>query len=104
MLYPCMFWVALLLDQFVLCVCELFGETILNMFGCVCYLLLNVMDLLNVAGGALFDRPCMAFKECVCCVCDPSDRLDQYFPTGAPWSPCAPWCITKGSAGDDTYN
>ena len=57
MLYPCMFCVALSMDLFVLpcqwiclccpvngsvcCVfdgvCELFGETIRNMFGCVCY-------------------------------------------------------------------
>ena len=41
-MYPCMFCVALSMDLFVLCVvfdsvCELFGETILNMFGCVCY-------------------------------------------------------------------
>ena len=35
MLYPCMFCVALSIDLFVLCVCELFGETIRNMFGCV---------------------------------------------------------------------
>ena len=34
MLYPC---IALLMDLFVLCVCELFGETIRNMFGCDCY-------------------------------------------------------------------
>ena len=25
--------------------CELFGETIRNMFGCVCYFVVNVMDL-----------------------------------------------------------
>ena len=42
-LYPCMFCVALSKDLFVLCVayltrvCELFGETIRNVFGCVCY-------------------------------------------------------------------
>ena len=28
MLYPCMFCVSLLMDLFVLCVCESFGETI----------------------------------------------------------------------------
>ena len=40
--YPCIVCVALLMDLFVLCVaccvfdsvCELFGETICNMFGC----------------------------------------------------------------------
>ena len=41
MLYPCMFYVALSMDLFVCWVfdggCELFGETIRNMFGCVCY-------------------------------------------------------------------
>ena len=36
MLYPCIVCVALLMDRFVACfsVCELFGETIRNMFGC----------------------------------------------------------------------
>ena len=33
--YPCMSCVALSMDLFALCVCELFGETIHNMFGCV---------------------------------------------------------------------
>ena len=37
MLYPCILCVALLLDRFVLHVCELFGETSRNMFGCACY-------------------------------------------------------------------
>ena len=39
MLYPCMSCVALLMDLFVLCVACLtvFGETIRNMFWCVCY-------------------------------------------------------------------
>ena len=43
MLYPCMVCVALLmcLVCFVCCmldsVCELFGETICNVFGCSCY-------------------------------------------------------------------
>ena len=43
MLYPCMLCVALLMCLFVLCVgvfdrvCELFGETIRNVFGCGCY-------------------------------------------------------------------
>ena len=37
MLYPCMFCVALSMDLLVLRVCELFGETIRIMFGCVCY-------------------------------------------------------------------
>ena len=37
MLYPCMLCVALLMCMLVLCVCELFGETIRNVFGCSCY-------------------------------------------------------------------
>ena len=43
MLYPCMFCVVLSMDLlvFMCCVfegvCELFGETIRNIFGCVCY-------------------------------------------------------------------
>ena len=43
MLYPCMLCVALSMCLFVLCVacltvfCELFGETIRNVFGCSCY-------------------------------------------------------------------
>ena len=45
MLYPCMFCVACL-TLFVNCfICELFGETIRNMFGCVrfcCSMLWNV--------------------------------------------------------------
>ena len=50
-------------------VCELFGETIQNMFGCVCYLLLNVIDLLSVVGGSLLDSPCMFFQRmCVLCL------------------------------------
>ena len=33
------------------------------------------------------------------CIC-----LEQCFPTSAPWSPCAPRCIAKGSVGDDITN
>ena len=44
-------------------VCELFGETIRNMFGVVVILLLNVMDVLRVGGDALLDRPCMVFRR-----------------------------------------
>ena len=55
-------------------VCELFGEKIPNMF---VILLLNVMELLCIVGGALLDRPCMVFhRMCVCCACDPSECLD----------------------------
>ena len=45
MLYPCIFCVALLMDLLFwvlrvrqcVCVCELFGETICNVFGCSCF-------------------------------------------------------------------
>ena len=52
MLYPCMFCVALLKDLFVLCgacltVCELFGETIRNMFGCFCYFIVECYGLVK---------------------------------------------------------
>ena len=43
--------------------------------GVVAILLLNVMDVFSVCGGALLDRPCMVFQECVCCACDPNERL-----------------------------
>ena len=68
MLYPYMLCVALLICLFVLCVCELFGETIRNGLGVVAILLLNVMDVLSVCGGALLDRPCMVFQR-VCVLC-----------------------------------
>ena len=41
MLYPCILCVALLMYLFVLRVCELFCETIRNMFGCGCYLVVE---------------------------------------------------------------
>ena len=60
MLYPCMFCVALSMDLFVLCV------ACLTVFA---ILLLNVMELLCVFGGALLDRPCMVFHiMCVLCL------------------------------------
>ena len=44
-------------------VCELFDETIRNVFGCGCYFLLNVMEVFSVCGGALLDRPRMVSKN-----------------------------------------
>ena len=47
MLYPYMLCVSLLMDLFLLCVScfdsvyELFGETIRNVFGCGCYLVVE---------------------------------------------------------------
>ena len=45
------------------CVCELFDEPISMCLGVVAILLLNVMDVLCVGGGALLDRPCMVFQR-----------------------------------------
>ena len=57
---------------FVCCVldsaCELFGETIAMCVGVVSILLLNIMDVFSVCGGALLDRPCMVFQR-VCVLC-----------------------------------
>ena len=49
-------------------VCELFSETIHNVFGVVAILLLNAMDVFSVCGGAMLDRPCMFFQR-VCVLC-----------------------------------
>ena len=71
MLYPCMLCVALLMCLFVLCVVCLtvFVNCLVKQFamclGEVAILLLNVMD---VCGGALLDRPCMVFQR-VCMLC-----------------------------------
>ena len=42
--------------------------------GVVAILLLNIMDVFSVCGGALLDKPCMSSKECVCCACDANER------------------------------
>ena len=75
MLYPCMFCVALSIDLFVLCVACLtvFVNWLVKQFaiclGVYVILLLNVMGLLCVVGGALLDRPCMFFhRVCVLCL------------------------------------
>ena len=50
-------------------VCERFGETIRNVFGCGCYLLLNVMDAFIMGGGALLFGPYMVVQRmCVLCL------------------------------------
>ena len=69
MLYPCMLCVALLMCLFVLCVACLtvFVNCLVKQFamcvGVVAILLLNVMDVFSVCGGALLDRPCMVFQR-----------------------------------------
>ena len=49
-------------------VCELFGEQFAMCLGVVAILLLNVMDVFSVGGGALLNRPCMVF-QIMCVVC-----------------------------------
>ena len=46
-------------------VCELFGETIRNVFGCNCYFVVVLCWIEHVWSS----------KECVCCACDPNERL-----------------------------
>ena len=83
MLYPCMLCVALLMCLFVLCVACLtvFVNCLVKQFamclGVVAILLLNVMEVFRVCGGALLDRPCMVFQS-VCCACDPNERLSAF--------------------------
>ena len=68
------FCVALLMDLFVLCVTCLtvFVNCLVKQFamclGVVAILLLDVIDVFSVGGGALLDRPCMVFhRMCVLC-------------------------------------
>ena len=74
MLYPCMLCVALLMCLPALCAACLtvFANCPAKQFamclGVVAILLLNVMDVFSVCGGALSDRPCMAFQR-VCVLC-----------------------------------
>ena len=69
MLYPCMFCVALLMDPFVLWVAcsTVFVNRLVKQFamclGVVAILLLNVMEVFSVRGGALLDMPCMVFQR-----------------------------------------
>ena len=71
MLYPCMLCVALLMCLFVCCV---FVNCLVKQFamclGVVAILLLNVMDVFSVCGGALLDIPCMVFQR-VCVLWSP---------------------------------
>ena len=74
MLYPCILCIALLMYLIVLCVACLtvFVNRLLNQiaicFGVVAVLLLNVMEVFSVGGGALLDTTCMVFQRmCVLC-------------------------------------
>ena len=73
MLYPCMLCVALLMRLFVFVCLTVFVNCLVKQFAMclrvVAILLLNVMDVFSVCGGALLDRPCMAFQRlCVLCL------------------------------------
>ena len=61
------FCVALLMDLFVLCVACLtvFVNCLVKQFAIcvVVILLLNVMEVFSVGGGALWHRPCMIFQR-----------------------------------------
>ena len=55
-------------------VCYVFVKCLVKQFaiclGVVVILLLNVIDVFNVGGGALLDRSCMVFQQmCVLCLC-----------------------------------
>ena len=53
------------LIMFVNCLVKQFAMCL----GVVALLLLNVMDVFSVGGGALLDRPCMVFhRMCVLCL------------------------------------
>ena len=75
MLYPCMFCVSLSMYLFVLCVacltvCELFCETIRNMFGCVCYFVVECDGVVECGwrcsiGYTIYDLP---YNVCVLCL------------------------------------
>ena len=75
MLCPCILCVSPLVDLFVLCVACLtvFVNCLVKQFviyvGVVAILLLNVMAVFSLGGGALLDRSCMVFQRmCVLCL------------------------------------
>ena len=66
-----MFCVALSIDLFVLCVACLtvFVNGLVKQFViCLWWLLLNVMKVFGLIGGALLNRPCIVFQR-VCVLC-----------------------------------
>ena len=74
MLYPCILCVALLMDLFVLCVACLtvLVNCLVKQFAIclavVAILLLNIMEVFSVGGGALLARPRMVF-QLMCMLC-----------------------------------
>ena len=47
--------------------------------GVVAILLLNVMEVFSVGGGAHLDIPRMVVQKCACCACDPSVHLSVLY-------------------------
>ena len=74
MLYPCILCVAWL----TVCVNCLVKQSAICL-GVVVILLLNVMEVFSVGGGALLEMRVWSSKECVCCACDPSVHLSVHF-------------------------
>ena len=77
-----MFCVALLMCLFVLCVACLtvfvncLVKTIRNVFGCSCYFVVECYGCVLVCVVVLCWRDHVwSSKECVCCACDPNERL-----------------------------
>ena len=70
MLYPCMLCIALIMDMLVLCVACLtvFHQTIHNIMSVVVILLMNVMKVLSVGGGALLDTYTVFQIMCMLCL------------------------------------
>ena len=57
-------------------VCELFGETIRNVCGCSCYFVVECYGCVLVCVVVLcWIDHVWSSKECVCCDCDPSERV-----------------------------
>ena len=63
-------------------------------------LLISSVTVIVSAGGAIWLNPIATVLFNVCSVV----TVEQCFPISAPWRPCAPWCIAKGSAGDNITN
>ena len=69
MLYHCMCFSVYVSVCFVCCVfVNCLMKQIAMFLSVVAILLLNVMDVFSVCGGALLDRPCMGFQR-VCVLC-----------------------------------
>ena len=72
MLYHCILYVALLIDLCVACLTVFVNclvKKIAICLGVVVILLLDVMEVFSMSGGALLDRPCMVFQiMCVLCL------------------------------------